>query len=219
VAAAGICGCGTAAGAATIVAPIFAHGGGRGAVGCIVVSPPVFLSEEEALQVVREELAKAGIRLGEGLPLDGVTVEYEDPELRWMRSGDNWLGEPPAKVVQPAELAAVDRQQRVGVEVVTSKDCDRFRASGVWSTVSSYDTKGLAESVAEGIRTQATEDLRVGVFYDPMEAWSFDALEDTDEPRDYQREFEEVEQSAKARSLAKLRRQVRDFVDWLDENR
>ena len=35
------------------VTPIFEHGTGRGATGCIVVSSPVFLSEEEAMQVIR----------------------------------------------------------------------------------------------------------------------------------------------------------------------
>jgi hypothetical protein len=39
--------------AVAVVAPIFQHGEGRGATGCIVMSPPVFLSEEEALQVIR----------------------------------------------------------------------------------------------------------------------------------------------------------------------
>jgi hypothetical protein len=53
-------GCGERAPAA-IVAPLFEHGEGRGATGCVVVSPPVFLSEEEALQVVSEELAPLGV--------------------------------------------------------------------------------------------------------------------------------------------------------------
>ena len=40
------------------VAPVFIHGEGRGALGCVVVSPPVFLSEAEALEV----LAHVGLR-------------------------------------------------------------------------------------------------------------------------------------------------------------
>src|SRR5512137_2050774 len=50
--------------AVAIVAPIFQHGEGRGSTGCIVMSPPVFLSEEEALQVIREEMATRGVQLG-----------------------------------------------------------------------------------------------------------------------------------------------------------
>ena len=68
------------------------------------------------------------------------------------------------KVSKQANLAAVDREQRVGVEIVTSRDCSQFRG-GIWSSVSSYHTKALAESIAEGIRTQAKQELRVGVAY------------------------------------------------------
>jgi hypothetical protein len=46
------------------VAPIFKHGEGRGATGCVVMTPPVFLSEEEGMQILREELAKHGIWRG-----------------------------------------------------------------------------------------------------------------------------------------------------------
>lgn len=43
------------------VAPIFEHGVGHGAFGCQAVNPPVFLSEEEARQVIVEEGKRAGI--------------------------------------------------------------------------------------------------------------------------------------------------------------
>jgi hypothetical protein len=62
--------------AVAIVAPIFVHGEGRGATGCIVMAPPVFLSEEEALQVIREEMATRGVQLGTNqTTLAGVIVE------------------------------------------------------------------------------------------------------------------------------------------------
>jgi hypothetical protein len=48
---------------ATIVAPIFEHGEGRGGIGCVAVSPPVFLSEEEAMRVIQEEIGRSGVEL------------------------------------------------------------------------------------------------------------------------------------------------------------
>jgi hypothetical protein len=58
-----------------IVAPIFERGEGRGADGCMVMSPPVFLSEEAALQVIREEMAVKGVQLRTNqTTLAGVTV-------------------------------------------------------------------------------------------------------------------------------------------------
>ncbi len=68
------------------VAPIFEHGEGRGATGCVVISPPVFLSEEEALQIVKEELAKHGVKLAAGPLLKDLriaprrTQQIEDDE-------------------------------------------------------------------------------------------------------------------------------------------
>ena len=47
--------------ASVLVAPIFEHGKGRGATGCIVIAPPVFLSEEDARQAIEEELKRIKI--------------------------------------------------------------------------------------------------------------------------------------------------------------
>jgi hypothetical protein len=214
--AASIAGCGDGASTSALVAPIFTHGEGRGATGCMALSPPVFLSEEEALQIVREEFAKAGITLGKGMPLPKVIVDYEDPNARWMRSSDDWLGEPSAIVSKPADLTAVDRQQGVGVAIMTRDDCNRF-ASGYWSTVASYDTKGLAESVANALREQAKEELCIGVFYDPLESLSFEDFMDA-EPGE-ENSFERIRQSASDKSHARLRDQVQDFVAWLEKSR
>jgi hypothetical protein len=62
------------------IAPVFVHGEGRGAIGCVVVAPPVFLSEEEARQVVVEEFKKIGIELDAAsykYGLDGYSNEYK----------------------------------------------------------------------------------------------------------------------------------------------
>jgi len=221
--AAGIAGCGGESAAATLVAPIFEHGDGRGASGCVVVAPPAFLSEEEALQVIREELAKAGIQLGQGMPLPEVTVEYEDPNMRWMRSSEDWLGDPPATVTRPGELTAVDRKRRVGIAYINTKDCSHF-SGGYWSSVSSYDTKGLAQSVADALTEQAKRDLRIGVFYDPLETWSFsrfddEAESDSEELQDLATQYESAVEAGTRKSQAQLRRQVQDFVAWLEQNR
>ena len=44
------------------VAPIFVHGDGIGAFGCMVTAPPVILSEEDALQIIKAGLAKHNLR-------------------------------------------------------------------------------------------------------------------------------------------------------------
>jgi hypothetical protein len=44
----------------TNVAPIFTHGKGRGSTGCIVMSPPVFISEDEAIKIILDKLKAEG---------------------------------------------------------------------------------------------------------------------------------------------------------------
>lgn len=56
---------------ASMVAPLFVHGQGRGALGCVAVSPPVFLSEAEGRAVIEEELRTVGL----SFEMDTTTVE------------------------------------------------------------------------------------------------------------------------------------------------
>jgi hypothetical protein len=61
-----------------IVAPLFSHGDGRGATGCVVSAPPVFLSEEEALQIITEELSRHGLSFANR----NITVDSVKPPTR-----------------------------------------------------------------------------------------------------------------------------------------
>jgi hypothetical protein len=68
-----------------VVAPIFVHGPGRGAVGCVVVNPPVFLYEQDAMQVIREELRKSGVKLSEAkVPLRAVKIPQHQQGALWI---------------------------------------------------------------------------------------------------------------------------------------
>ena len=166
--------------AVAVVAPIFQHGEGRGATGCIVMSPPVFLSEEEALQVIREEMAAKGVQLGTNqTTLAGVTVE----RFRWLvppaeTSATN--GTKPAvpkfEIKQePFKTDAADAKKGVFVEFLSERNADRWdleraKEEGKWSggTVHSYDLPKTAAYVAERVKRQATDKLCFGTFYDPM---------------------------------------------------
>jgi len=63
--------------ATTLVAPVLAEAlqhDGRGSIGCIAVNPPTFLSEAEALELIRNELKAAGLGLKAGAELDGIVA-------------------------------------------------------------------------------------------------------------------------------------------------
>jgi hypothetical protein len=55
----------------SMVAPLFLHGEGRGSTGCVVVNPPLFLSEEEGRAVIQEELWTVGLTFR----MDNTTVD------------------------------------------------------------------------------------------------------------------------------------------------
>ena len=64
---------------ATRVAPILEDAlanDGRGGFGCIAVSAPVFLSEDEAIELIRAELEKAGVKLQNKVVVDGLNVPF-----------------------------------------------------------------------------------------------------------------------------------------------
>ena len=86
---------GEASKAGALVAPIFEHGKGGGATGCMVMSPPVFLSEEEALQVISEELAKHDVELtvtNRAIPGAKIPRRYQVMETQlWGVRAPDWL--------------------------------------------------------------------------------------------------------------------------------
>ena len=144
------------------VAPIFEHGGGLGSVGCVVISPPVFLTEEEARAVIVEEAQAAGLALAP----DAVRpVEIEVSEL------PPWFGEDPGRPTPRAsiqltpDLATADG----GIEVsfVSTDDYTEWPASQVGaSSVTTYRTLEVARLASEGL-SQAESKEVYGVLYDP----------------------------------------------------
>ena len=230
-------GCGQAS-AHPVVAPIFEHGEGRGADGCVVTNPPVFLSEDEAMQVIKEELEKAGIRLGEKMPLPEVATQdfYSQPK-KWL--GDPRLNDLNHLIDRHAVLGAVDQEHKVGVEFISSEDSWRnFMDLADTGTVGHYPTKKCAHRLADAIAEKGTVDLRIGIFYDPLTKLDFDGSDDGDkegEADDYvpdanaskkdkpkkgildlfRMSWQRKEEAAKKKSKALLRRQAQDFVAWL----
>jgi hypothetical protein len=166
--------------AVAVVAPIFQHGEGRGTAGCIVISPPVFLSEEEAMQVIGEEMATKGVQLRTNqTTLAGITVE----RFVWLVSaaptgatnGPTSTG-PAFEIKQvPFNTDAADPKKKVYVEFLSERDkntWDRERRNegeDIFSgSVRFYDLPKTAAYVAQRVKRQATERLYFGTFYDPL---------------------------------------------------
>jgi hypothetical protein len=204
------------------VAPIFEHGEGRGATGCVVVSPPVFLSEEEGMQVLREELAKHGIQLKKAAALEGVRIPRQVFISEFDGLGTKIAQEMVAeakKHAKPLKLDGTDSDKRIAVKFVSRNDYFDLGAPMSETTVQGYDFKVIAEHVATEVKKQANQHVFFGVFYDPL-AREFQIERHKDgEKIDIDVELRSQERRGKDDSATLLRRQAQDFIAWLKEQK
>jgi hypothetical protein len=223
--------------AVAIVAPVFHHGEGRGATGCIVMAPPVFLSEEEALQVIREEMAAHGVKLGTNdTAVAGVMLE----RVVWstVPPGSTNQAEPAHRTYEVRnetfKADAADPKKKVFIEFLGERDAwdwesERRKEENDWfvSTVHAYDMPKTAEYVAGRVKRQAINKVYFGAFYDPLDnTWrsrkapaqgSSGAAGQgkVERPADGWASAPIVPPDRTAESRRLLRLQVRDFLKWL----
>ena len=206
-----------AAAATAGVAPIFKHGEGRGSTGCIVMAPPVFLSEEEALKVIREEMATKGVTLLTNQPpLAGVTGGRDVRKPAGVE----------AKPIEPFKADAADPKKKVVVEFLSEAnvfqwDLVRYleTGEGELSTVQSYDLPKTATYLSDRVKRQATDKLYFGTFYDPIAGnLDYGKLRSKKPPlgkQELEKAQAEAVEAVKVESRKLLRLQVQDFLQWL----
>ncbi len=197
----------------SIVAPLFNHGNGRGSTGCIVVSPPVFLSEEEAMNVITDQLEKSGYSLSErNVPWNGVTIPSR--REKWLLGNGNMdidIVVDPDKNT-PLNVDGYDPKRRIGVEFVSERDFFDLGGPRSDSTVQRYNFKETAEWMNKQVKEKGEKGIYFGAFYDPM---SYKDPPNLDKEKDWEARWKKLEECRKKESLRLLRRQVKDFVDWL----
>lgn len=183
----------------SVSVPVFEHGTGRGAYGCEMVAPPVYLSEEEALQIIREEAEAQGIDFSDTQTIEGnfpaTNIYYGDDEFE-TRKGE-------------IELDGYDPDLKIGFEYVSTKDVEDWaKKTDYWCSVSIYDMKGTAERLSKVVENTA-------VFYDPgadSEAFEMNWEADADTRQAYLQQYQSEQKELMRENL---RAQVRDFLEWL----
>ncbi|MGI5849258.1 MAG: hypothetical protein ACOX8Q_04185 [Christensenellales bacterium] len=176
------------------VAPLFIHGEGRGAFGCVMVAPPVFLSEDDALSVINEISKEYGLNFSDknSPEFSGVlqpAVNINDPEDT--KTSDKMI-------TLKADFA--DTGHGIAIEFVSVDDVKAWHQGPINLSVEQYNTKDAAAQLSEALETAINEEnlsYTTGVMYDPCE---------------FSKESEE-----KTRTLSKhqLKAQVKDFFEWL----
>ncbi len=196
------------------VAPIFEHGEGVGAGGCVVVSPPAFLSEEEAMPILREELGRHGIELQHGGTLEGVLVPDSPRHPRTRDPFGSGMGtaETP-EAARPLPLDGYDSKKKIAVEFVGITDYYALGGEDDGSTAVCLPYKSTAEWLVAEARQNGTGGVYLGVFYDPAAPTSPDTWPEPCHDWKARRE------RGIAASGELLRRQAQDFVAWLQEQK
>jgi hypothetical protein len=181
--------------------PIFEHGAGQGSYGCDSVAPPVFLSEEEARQVIREEAEARGVHFTGTLAIEGDQF----PETSLLPEEGKPLGTWKGML----ELDGYDPDLGIGFEFVSSSDVESWAPEGERSGILDvWNMKDTAERLSQVVQNTA-------VFYDPgadYEAVKFNWHSEND---DYKTRLAQYTAEQKEIMIEELREQVRDFLAWL----
>lgn len=177
--------------------PLFIHGEGRGATGCIAQAPPVFLPENEARQVIEEELRKSGIAfdtsgtiVGKGLFSEGVALD------------------------------GLSSSTKIGYIFVSCEDEEKARANSRWQSSSSVQTIDVL-SLAQKIHKTAlgSKDITTAVFYDPAAKYDRTKARLTEDSSSTETKYVNPQEEVRKRGKELLRQQVHSFTEWLKQNR
>ena len=208
------------------VAPIFRHGDGRGAAGCSVIAPPTFLSEDEARQVIEEELAKFDIRISaRDVELEQVKIPRR--YLHFIPQKDHDYREEIVEFPEDGENLSVDlldNDRQIAIEYITNTDNGflggPIHQRGNYSSSRHYDLIDTALYLRDKLQGVPLG-LHFGIFYDPLtNAKSFVRWTGNESRNPFgdwlkNRNSEERRNPAREESKRLLREQVRDFIDWL----
>ena len=194
--------------------PLFEYGEGTGTIGCVAITMPVFMSEEEAFAILSSVLAEDGLTLHHDiLTLSDAVLPVTDL-YSFSNEGD------PACKTKDGVLTAdgfIDFGERLPVEFVSVSDINAWQGSDNLASVSVYDMKTAARTLAEN-------NPGLVVFYDPVGMGDIDklmAMEREEDESDesfstrYEALKEECEQSARNKTERLLRDQAEAFVAWL----
>lgn len=176
------------------VAPIFAHGEGSGSTGCMSFSPPVFLSEEEAMRLIATELAKEGIHMER---VDAPDVEFD---VRKTTHRENYPDEDSIYFEKAViRMDGIVRDRKFVIEYVSHEDVCAFH-SGEVGCMDHFNPKRGAELLQKALTDSGKYDA--AVFYEPL-------------PHMYKEQWQNKEEPPEAIARELLLAQVHDFLEWV----
>lgn len=190
--------------------PLFEHGEGVGVYGCVSVTAPAFLSEDDAFAILSDEFSKLGYDCEQGgrtvsgiqLPVTSISIGRDAGSPMETRKG-----------ALTFDMCVNDLSLQI--EYVSMDDFyDWVDGKGPDASVESYDVKGAAQTLGDSLN-EAGMDAAHGVFYDPIEMGNLPEWTEGMTPEAWEAALEDSRAEARLRSEEDLREQVRDFIAWL----
>lgn len=182
------------------IAPIFAHGDGSGATGCVVMSPPVFISEDEAKSIIFKAFDAEGIKFN---TIDCPKIKFTATPIANDCFGFNDTTKVSTANVE-LKMDGYNKELNLAIQFVSRDDFSKFRSDdGCWSSVQSFNTKKAAEIIREELI--ANGKTNTVVFYDPITNIDFKSNNN----------WKKSQTDAKEEAQNLLLAQVEDFINWL----
>ena len=219
---------------ATVVAPILQKAldeEGRGAFGCVAVDAPVVFTENDALDLIEQEFAKAGIKLRRDYEVSGFirtipdkeNPDRENPKHQWL------YAEKQVERSWTFDLATEDDSLAVEFLSLRDESQESFKKD-VGLSVESFDLPNLAQRLRADFATRTNgTPITIGLFFDPVvysTVWDKERHEHVPRPgsafaalSDEEREAIRYDWGRKHELLypdarEMLREQVQYFLDW-----
>jgi len=165
--------------------------GSVGCTACVAVTPPAYLSEEEALAVIRDSLNGYGIEMAPGkTEIPAVTVDLAETDAAG-GAGERTIGPVRADLENP--------ERKVVVEFVSAGDYREWTEKEPDARRGKKELRQVAEGMTNAIRGERAGEFYFGAMYEPA-MWL------------PSRETEEERREATKRYL---RLQVEEFAEWL----
>ena len=195
------------------VAPIFAYGDGTGSIGCDMVAPPVFLSEQEALAIIKSETEATGLKFNSEPPGYTATKNKTETQYSWEQKNKYVLGD------GNLGLDLYDGKNKVAVTYISMENAAEIYPGGPRSSVDVFRPRELAELTAEDFAEQKG-DIAVGVFYDPGPGFESEEhrqlISELYNGKDeWPDKLAQYQTDAQILAEENLRAQIRDFIEWL----
>ncbi len=196
----------------TKISPLFIHGKGAGSIGCVVISPPAFLSEADAKRIIEDEFRNAGIGFDfENYQPDGLTVgkeqifrTEEDREYYESTKGED------VDDNIPLVMNGYNREYNFGYCYVGTTEHDKYSENHSFTSLDSWHTKETAERIVDILKSDGR--TNAAVFYEPMNELDYRNYRNSQEPP--LKVMEMVRSDAEEESKKLLRYQVQDFLEW-----